>query len=107
MHFSTILTLYPVSLQISAILKPLSNKLNISPNTVCRYLRKENNPYLDLPYKKLNKEIQEYVLEGYFKDNKTFKQIADEVGLSDTTIGAFINNYKYTNTEVNYKIKDL
>ena len=85
----------------------ISKKLNISPNTVCRYLRKENNPYLDLPYKKLNKEIQEYVLEGYFKDNKTFKQIADEVGLSDTTIGVFINNYKYTNTEVTYKTKEL
>jgi len=85
----------------------ISKKLNISPNTVSRYLKNENNPYLDLPYKKLTKEVQGYILQNYFERNKTFKQISNELNISDTTIGAFINNYKYTNTEVTYKIKEL
>ena len=85
----------------------ISKKLNISPSSVSRYLKKENNPYLDLPYKKLTKEIQDYILHNYFENNKTFKQISDELNISDTTVGTFINRYKYTNTEVTYKTKEL
>lgn len=75
-------------------------KLNISPNTVKRYLKGDNNPYKELPFKKITEELKEDIIKLYFNDNKASIEIAEKYKVSSNTILSVINNYKYANTEV-------
>lgn len=79
----------------------IAKYLNISPSTVERYLSGKNNPYKDLPFKKVTKNIQNNIINLYFNKHKTSTEIGDIYNISHSTIMSFINNYKYANTEVN------
>ena len=78
----------------------ISKKLNISGSTVKRYLTGENNPYKELPYKKITEDIKNDIIKLYFNENNTFSKIAEKYNVSTNTISTVINNYKYANTEV-------
>lgn len=78
----------------------ISKILNISPSTVGRYLSGRNNPYDDLPFKKITEEVREEILKLYFEKNKTFVEISEILKISRTVISGFIFKYKYANTEV-------
>lgn len=78
----------------------ISKKLNISPNTVNRYLKGENNPYKELPFKKITEILKQDIINLYFNENKNSIEIAEEYNVSSNTILSVINNYKYANTEV-------
>lgn len=78
----------------------ISKKLKISPSTVDRYLKGENNPYKESPFKKITEKIKGNIIELYFNKNKTSIEIAEIYEVSSNTILSVINNYKYANTEV-------
>jgi len=78
----------------------ISKLLNISPNTVKRYLEGENNPYKELSFKKITDNIKINVIDLYFNQEKTSYEIGEIFDVSPNTIMSVINNYKYANTEV-------
>lgn len=78
----------------------ISKMLNISPSTVDRYLNGSNNPYLELPYKKITTEKKMSILDMFFNENIPIKDIAKKLQVSRNTIETYINQYKYANTEV-------
>lgn len=78
----------------------ISKILNISPSTVGRYLTNENNPYRELPYKKVTKSVEKEIISLYFSKNMTIKEISKLLKITDTTVRDYINKYKYANTEV-------
>ena len=78
----------------------ISKELNISPSTVDRYLKGENNPYKELPFKKITENLKENIINLYFDKKKTSIEIAEVYKVSSNTILSVINNYKYANTEV-------
>jgi group I intron endonuclease len=78
----------------------ISKQLHISPSTVQRYLTGQNDPYKDLPFKKVTDDIKDNIIDMYFNQNKTSTEIGDIYNITYTTVMSFINNYKYANTEV-------
>lgn len=78
----------------------ISKVLKISPSTVDRYLKGTNNPYKELPYKKITEEKKSYVIDMFFNKGTSIKDIANELEVSRNTIESYINQYKYANTEV-------
>ena len=78
----------------------ISKILKISPSTVQRYLTKENNPYKELPFKKVTSKIENEIIDFYYNKNKTVNEIATILDITDTTVRDYINKYKYANTEV-------
>lgn len=78
----------------------ISKKLNIGHSTVARYLKNETNPYKELPYKKINKELKDNIIDLYFNKNKSSTYISKKYNISTTTVLNTINNYKYVDTEV-------
>lgn len=78
----------------------ISKMLNISPSTVDRYLSGSNNPYLELPYKKITEDKRMYIFDMFFNKNMPIKDIAKKLQVSRNTIETYINQYKYANTEV-------
>lgn len=78
----------------------ISKILDISPSTVSRYLNGENNPYKDLPFKKIIKEFYPKIISMYYNDKMSQEEIAKVYNVRHTTISNIINNHKYVNTEV-------
>lgn len=79
----------------------IAKELNIGTTTVYRYLRDENNPFKELPYKKITKDLEPIIKDLYFNQGKTIVEIAKMMGVAETTMGVHITNYKHVNTEVN------
>lgn len=81
----------------------ISKMLGVPSTTVSRYSKKENSPYKELPFKKITKDISNFIITSYFKDNMTIKDIVKEINktisISDTTVRDVVNRYKYANTE--------
>lgn len=78
----------------------ISKILKISPSTVQRYLTGENNPYKELPFKKVKNNIKDEIIDMYFNKNISSADIGKKYQISRASIMSFINNYKYANTEV-------
>ena len=78
----------------------ISKMLKISPSTVNRYLTNFSNPYNELNYKKVTKDIENEIINLYFNEDKTIKYIADIFSLSENTVRDYVNRYKHANTEV-------
>lgn len=78
----------------------IAEKVNISLSTVYHYLSNNSNPYKELSYKKINKTNEDNIIDLYFNKNLTAKEIGSKYNISDATVMSFINNYKYTNTEI-------
>lgn len=80
----------------------ISKILNIPATTVYRYSSKDFKleDKLELPFKKVTKEINESIINMYFNENKSIKEISEFYNLSRNTIEFYINKYKYANTEV-------
>ena len=78
----------------------ISKKLKISPNTVRRYLNGENNPYKELPFKKITEDIKKDIIDLYFNKDISCIELSKMFNVSSNTILSVINNYKYANTEV-------
>lgn len=75
-------------------------KLNISPSTVDRYLKDKNNPYKELSYKKITKDIEKELIDMYFNKNISIKDISNDLNASRNTVESYINKYKHANTEI-------
>lgn len=78
----------------------ISKILKISPSTVDRYLTNYSNPYKELNYKKVTKDIEYKIIELYFKELRSVKEIAGLFCVSENTIRDYISRYKNVNTEV-------
>lgn len=78
----------------------ISKILKISPSTVDRYLTNYSNPYKELNFKKVTKEIENKIIELYFEEHRSVKEIADLFYLSENTVRDYISRYKHINTEV-------
>lgn len=55
----------------------ISKMLKISPSTVDRYLTDYSNPYKELNYKKVTKDIESHIIKMYYEEDKSVKYIAD------------------------------
>ena len=77
----------------------IAKELNIGTTTVSRYIRDENNPFRELSYKKITKDLEPIIKDLYFNKGWTIKRIADEFGVTDTTMNIYITNYKNVDTE--------
>lgn len=75
----------------------IAKKLNISPSTVDRYLKKENNPYKDLNFKKMTDSVFGQILNLY-NNGESINSLSDKFNISRQTISFYIE--KYANTEV-------
>lgn len=78
----------------------IAKRLNIGQTTVYRYLKDENNPFKELPYKKITPDLEPKIKDLYFNKGKTIREIAEIMGVTGTTMGQYINNYKHVNTEL-------
>lgn len=78
----------------------ISKMLNISPSTVDRYLTNHSNPYKELNYKKVTKDLECEIIKLYIDKGRSVKELAGLFNLSENTIRDYINRYKYINTEV-------
>lgn len=83
-------------------IKDICEELNQARTTVTRYVDKyfdiENKKYL--PFKKVTKEIEDDIINSYFNNNESIKEIYKRLNLSRNTVETYINKYKYANTEV-------
>lgn len=76
--------------------------LNQPQTTVYRYTNDDFdiNKLIELPFKKVKKDIHSYIIDKYFNENKSIKELSDELNLSKNTIEFYVNKHKYANTEV-------
>lgn len=83
-------------------IKDICEKLNQPRTTVTRYVDEnfdiEDKKYL--PFKKVTNEIEKDIINSYFNENKSIKEIYNRLNLSRNTVEFYINRHKYTNTEV-------
>lgn len=78
----------------------ISKILSISPSTVTRYLEGKNNPYKELPFRKITDNDKKNIIHLYNNENKNSYEIGQIYNVSPITIMSVVNNYKYANTEV-------
>ena len=80
----------------------ISKMLNQPTTTVYRYTKEgfDIESRKELPFKKVTKEVNDYIIKEYFDNAKTVKELCEELKLSRQTIEFYINKYKYANTEV-------
>lgn len=76
--------------------------LNQPQTTVYKYTDNnfDINKLVELPFKKVKKNVYSYIIDKYFNENKSSKELSNELNLSRNTIEFYINKHKYANTEV-------
>ncbi len=96
--YNDIMRLYNIGHEI----KDICEELNQPRTTVARYVGKdfdiENKKHL--PFKKVTKEIEDDIINSYFNNNESVKEIYKRLNLSRTTVETYINKHKYANTEI-------
>ena len=60
----------------------------------------KNNPYKELSYKKITKDIEKELIDMYFNKNISIKDISNDLNASRNTVESYINKYKHANTEI-------
>lgn len=76
-------------------------------STIHHYIMGDRNPHNDLPFKKVTKKVEDNIIKMYFKEGASIKDICKVLCLSDTTVEDYVNRYKYANTEITNKSKNL
>lgn len=84
----------------------IASRLKIGYNTVYRYVNGINNPYNELPFKKITEKSKIEIADLYFNQHIEIYKIAQKYGVTRNTIEAVINHFKYVNTEISMETKE-
>jgi predicted transcriptional regulator len=87
----------------------ISEKLKIDKSTIYYFLNKNNLPNRRKHQSTLNEDLitKELLLKLYIIDNKTIKEVAEEIGLSQTTTHRLIKQHNIPNKKILFNKDEL